>query len=61
MTEKLLTRTLNLNTTKTKSTNLYLQNWDEELAMVAQAWADTCVFGHDNNYERIIPGNALIC
>ncbi|KAJ8299047.1 hypothetical protein KUTeg_023107 [Tegillarca granosa] len=30
--------------------------WDDEVASIAQKWADNCVTSHDQNYNRFIPG-----
>ncbi|XP_064626188.1 cysteine-rich venom protein Mr30-like [Lineus longissimus] len=30
--------------------------WDDEVAMIAQKHAERCVYGHDENYQRNIPG-----
>ncbi|XP_062575298.1 cysteine-rich venom protein-like [Saccostrea cucullata] len=31
-------------------------SWDDDVALVAQKWAENCVFSHDGNYQRYIPG-----
>lgn len=31
-------------------------SWDDEVASIAQKWAENCVLGHDSNYKRYIPG-----
>lgn len=36
--------------------NMLKMSWDDELALVAQAWADNCYFAHDTYYARLIPG-----
>ena len=36
--------------------NFCLQSWDDEIAMVAQTYAENCVYAHDSSYHRIIPG-----
>ena len=28
--------------------------WDEELAAIAQRWADQCVWGHDPRNDRVV-------
>ena len=38
--------------------NIY-QSWDDDVATVAQAYADNCFFGHDSNYKRVIPGKLI--
>ena len=35
---------------------LFLQSWDDEIAMVAQTYAENCMFEHDDSYKRMIPG-----
>ena len=40
------------------SYNIY-QSWDDDVATVAQAYADNCFFGHDSNYKRVIPGKLI--
>ena len=35
---------------------LWFQRWDDELAMIAQKWAENCVHKHDHNEDRNIPG-----
>ncbi|KAJ8299044.1 hypothetical protein KUTeg_023104 [Tegillarca granosa] len=32
------------------------ETWDDEVASIAQKWADNCVTSHDQNYNRFIPG-----
>ena len=34
-----------------EAANMMMLQWDEELAMVAQRWADQCTFGHDQVSE----------
>ena len=37
------------------------QSWDDEVAMVAQTYAEACkVNVHDGNLQRSIPGKALL-
>ncbi|XP_061185018.1 cysteine-rich venom protein Mr30-like [Saccostrea echinata] len=31
-------------------------SWDDDVALVAQKWAENCVLNHDGNYQRRIPG-----
>jgi hypothetical protein len=35
---------------------VYLQQWDVDLADIAQKWASNCQTAHDANYARYIPG-----
>ena len=30
-----------------------LQKWNDELAKIAQRWADQCTFGHDSKRETL--------
>lgn len=30
--------------------------WSDDIAFVAQSWAENCVFSHDLNWNRLIPG-----
>ncbi|XP_052827612.1 cysteine-rich secretory protein 3-like isoform X2 [Octopus bimaculoides] len=36
--------------------NMIKQYWDDDLAFVAQKWADNCDFNHDKGKQRRIPG-----
>lgn len=38
------------------SRNMLKMAWDDDVAIVAQAYADNCVYEHDDNYARLIPG-----
>ncbi|XP_060576531.1 venom allergen 5-like [Ruditapes philippinarum] len=38
------------------ATDMLRMTWDAEVALVAQAWAETCSFGHDETQNRNIPG-----
>lgn len=38
------------------STDMIKMTWDDEVASIAQKWADNCVTSHDSNYHRFIPG-----
>ncbi|XP_056017031.1 cysteine-rich secretory protein 3-like [Ostrea edulis] len=31
-------------------------SWDDDVALVAQKWAENCELKHDGNYQRRIPG-----
>ena len=39
--------------------NYDLQSWDDDIALVAQTYAENCVFEHDDSYKRMIPGKFL--
>lgn len=34
------------------STNMVVLTWDDEIAAIAQKWAEHCVWSHDDNYNR---------
>lgn len=36
--------------------NMLKMAWDDEVALIAQAYAENCVFAHDGNQARMIPG-----
>ena len=36
--------------------NMRRMDWDDDLAEVAQRWADQCQDAHDRRHERAIPG-----
>ncbi|XP_060063996.1 cysteine-rich venom protein-like isoform X2 [Ylistrum balloti] len=38
------------------ATNMRQMSWDDEVAMIAQKWAEYCQYGHDDGYSRYIPG-----
>ncbi|XP_045176323.2 cysteine-rich venom protein-like [Mercenaria mercenaria] len=38
------------------ASNMLKMTWDTEVALVAQAWAETCSFSHDESKNRNIPG-----
>ena len=35
-----------------KSSNMRAMKWNENLAQVAQKWADQCIYDHDHNEQR---------
>ncbi|CAG2248310.1 CRISP [Mytilus edulis] len=41
---------------KYNAKNILKMIWDDEVAMVAQKWAENCFGVHDKNYQRLIPG-----
>ncbi|XP_056015292.1 peptidase inhibitor 16-like [Ostrea edulis] len=36
--------------------NMMKMSWDNDVALVAQKWAENCELKHDGNYQRWIPG-----
>ncbi|XP_033760165.1 cysteine-rich venom protein ophanin-like isoform X2 [Pecten maximus] len=42
------------------ATNMRTMSWDDEVAMIAQKWAENCQFGHDDSYSRYIPGRFTV-
>lgn len=38
------------------ASNMKSLSWNQDLALVAQAWANQCLFDHDHAEARIIPG-----
>ncbi|XP_074652854.1 cysteine-rich venom protein VAR8-like [Tubulanus polymorphus] len=42
------------------ATNMLKLYWDDEIAMIAQKQADSCVYGHDQNIQRNIPGRLTL-
>jgi len=43
-----------------EATNMMKIYWDDEIAMIAQRQADSCVYKHDDNHERSIPGRLTL-
>lgn len=43
----------NADPTAEDMTKLY---WNDQIAFVAQTWAENCVFAHDDNWNRLVPG-----
>lgn len=40
-----------------EATNMLRMSWDDEVAMIAQKWADNCDTNHEkNNLQRVVPG-----
>ncbi|XP_048767633.2 cysteine-rich venom protein Mr30-like [Ostrea edulis] len=41
---------------KPPAKNMMKMSWDDDVALVAQKWAENCELKHDGNYQRRIPG-----
>ncbi|XP_067654549.1 cysteine-rich venom protein TEL1-like isoform X2 [Haliotis asinina] len=39
------------------ASNMLKLSWDDQIAEIAQRWADVCTLNHDGNNERSIPGS----
>lgn len=35
---------------------MFKLSWDDELSMLAKKWSENCIFKHDPNFQRRIPG-----
>ncbi|XP_074657886.1 cysteine-rich secretory protein 3-like [Tubulanus polymorphus] len=42
------------------ATDMLKVSWNDEIAAVAQKWADNCEFRHDKNFNRNIPGRLTL-
>uniref|UniRef100_K1R1X9 Cysteine-rich secretory protein Mr30 n=1 Tax=Magallana gigas TaxID=29159 RepID=K1R1X9_MAGGI len=41
------------------ATNMMKMSWDNDVALVAQKWAENCEIKHDGSYQRRIPGTVF--
>ncbi|XP_046581659.1 cysteine-rich venom protein kaouthin-2-like [Haliotis rubra] len=39
------------------ASNMLKLSWDDQIAEIAQRWADVCTLNHDENLQRSIPGS----
>ncbi|PVD21180.1 hypothetical protein C0Q70_19348 [Pomacea canaliculata] len=45
-----------------EATNMLRMSWDDEVAMIAQKWADNCDTNHEkNNLQRVVPDCGFTC
>ncbi|XP_046371671.2 cysteine-rich venom protein ophanin-like isoform X1 [Haliotis rufescens] len=45
------------NSVTPQATNMLKMSWDDEIASIAQHWAEACLLKHDSNDQRAIPGS----